>query len=757
MTSFTLPGRVALAALVVFVAGAGDVVRSDPGESKFHEAYYLENAEGDWSGAAKLYEQVAGDRKASMTLRAEAAARLAACREEVACRDFARLMPPDALAYVELNHPGRQIEKLLDQLGLLADVNQVFEAGQRRVAVSPTLLREGLGLGGVAVAITGFDPQAQQPSGVVVLHPGDLGVIRGLLETGLPAGANVVEPVGGYATFDVEGEALVTLTSRLVIASTDRAEIEGVVKRLAGKNIESLADNPAMMDMIKGRGDALLTFFVNAKPLIPMIKGIVAAEGGEQELAMAQALLDLDSLNSISGHFGVSDDGLSLDIALRLDEGHRNLVYNLLRTPALNPETLACVPAGAAVVVLGALNRADSSYDASSADDEGHPVVTALDIGREFFANITGLALFVLSPEDGRSEGASPVPDIGLVLTVNDPSQSEALWLQTLGVASLAAGGGGVEGSPVEIEGVSTRRFQLPVGITIHFAVMGNDVLIASSESAVARSIAAKRGGKSMAKDEAFAASLKRLSPDATKAVLVHAGRSAAVAKRFMPPGEAAQIAPIIAVLSGTVVSMVTEHSDNELRFTAVVSGVPDVGDLVAYAITQEALQQEKQGELRRAMRSEDWETANAVLETQLRENPGDLDALRKKFNVVAIGQKDRKAAIACGEDFLEAAHDSATALNNFAWALLTDDDYGGEYDKLALKISARSNGLTEHGNWMFVDTLALAMFRTGDVGEAVELEKKAIELCGTCGGLGELKNVLAGFEAGTRDAGTGG
>ena len=252
MMSFTLPGRVALIALVVFIVGSGDVVRSDPGESKFHEAYFLENAEGDWSGAATLYEEVVGDRQASKALRSGAAARLAACREELACRDFASLMPPDALAYIELNRPGRQIEKLLDQLGLLGEFDHTLEAGQRRLAVSPVLLREGLGLGGIAIAITGFDPQAEKPTGVIVLHPGDLKIIRGLLETGLPAGANVVEPIGGYATFDVEGEALVTLTSRLVIASADRAEIEGVVKRLSGKKMESLASNPAVKDAIKG-------------------------------------------------------------------------------------------------------------------------------------------------------------------------------------------------------------------------------------------------------------------------------------------------------------------------------------------------------------------------------------------------------------------------------------------------------------------------------------------------------------------------
>ena len=87
------------------------------GEAKFYEAYYLEQVQGDWSAAAKLYEKVASDRRAPEEMRSQAKARLVACREELAAGDFARLMPPDALAYVEVNHPGDQITRLLGSLG----------------------------------------------------------------------------------------------------------------------------------------------------------------------------------------------------------------------------------------------------------------------------------------------------------------------------------------------------------------------------------------------------------------------------------------------------------------------------------------------------------------------------------------------------------------------------------------------------------------------------------------------------------------
>jgi len=105
-----------------------------------------------------------------------------------------------------------------------------------------------------------------------------------------------------------------------------------------------------------------------------------------------------------------------------------------------------------------------------------------------------------------------------------------------------------------------------------------------------------------------------------------------------------------------------------------------------------------------------------------------------------------REAARACAKAFLERAHDKATALNNFAWALLTEDQYDDAYTGLALKMSERSNELTKYENWAFLDTLALAKFKSGDAKTAVELEKKAIEHCGGRG-KAELEKALAKFE----------
>ena len=90
-------------------------------KSKFYKAYYLEHAEGDLTAAEALYKDVAKDRKADAATRAKADARLGVVAEELASADFARLMPPNHLAYLEITKPGDQLLKLLNHLGLTSD------------------------------------------------------------------------------------------------------------------------------------------------------------------------------------------------------------------------------------------------------------------------------------------------------------------------------------------------------------------------------------------------------------------------------------------------------------------------------------------------------------------------------------------------------------------------------------------------------------------------------------------------------------
>lgn len=386
-----------LAAALVALAAAGSAASGQTPAQRLHEAFYLEQTKGDFAAAAKLYAQVVETGAAPAELRSEAKGRLAACQEELAATDFARLLPPEPLAFVELNRPGERLGKLLEKLGLLAAPGGPPPApGQNRLAISPQVVNALLGVRGCAVAITGFDPTRQQPMGVAVLHPGDVELIRGLIETALPVQSDVVDPIDGHPTYRVEG-IYVTLTKRLVIAATSPAEIEAVLERTKDPGAPSLAANPELADVLGQRGGALLFFCLNPKPLMPLVNVMMAGAAQSREVALVRALLDPESFRSLTGRFDLSDQGVLLQMTLRLDREHRNLVYNFLRRPAIDPATLRGVPAGSAALLALAMNPAPAKYATpAGAAEQGPPIVTALDIGRELFANINGIAVCLM-------------------------------------------------------------------------------------------------------------------------------------------------------------------------------------------------------------------------------------------------------------------------------------------------------------------------------------------------------------------------
>lgn len=735
-------------ALLITLLAAAPSVQAQSAEYKFYQAYYLEHADGDVAAAARVYEQVASDRRADSELRAKAKSSGEACQEELATTDFAALVPPNTLVYAELNRPGAQLNQLLQMLGLLREDGSFADDSQHKFAISPELARELLGVRGAAVALTGFDMAAEKPAGVAILHPGNIAVIRGLIETALPAAAAPVESIEGFPTYNIEDEVFVTVTRRLVLVSTQREEIENVIWRLKGEETESLASNPQLADVVRDRGDGLLFFCVNFQPVLPLLNAGMAAAGTQsQELAMAQALLDLNSLRTLTGHMGVNDQGLFLDVTLRLDEENRNLVFQFLRMPAIDRDTLRGIPAGVAGFMAGALNEAEHIERLALPPTAENQPMTMLDIGREIFANVISFAIFAV-PDAGEMAGEQPIPGAAAIVTVHDPARSTALWGEMLGVASLASGGGTLDGMKTDIDGVETRRYVFPEGVSVYFASVGNDMLISPSKKAIARSIATLRGGKSIVDDPAFAGGLKRMGENATFALFAHPGRCIDMARPFMNPNELKEVEPIIELMTDTVASLVMEHSKDTFRFNATVTGLPDIGPFVTRMIEQERTREARGRQLRKAKARGDWDKALDIIRSAREQNPENVDLVWKEFKILAAGKGDREAAASVGKQLLKALHEDATSLNNYAWALLTEDDFAGKYDELALKMSQRSNELTSHKKWMFIDTLGLALFKTGDVDAAIETQKKAVALCGESPRREEVEAALHKFEA---------
>lgn len=122
---------------------------------------------------------------------------------------------------------------------------------------------------------------------------------------------------------------------------------------------------------------------------------------------------------------------------------------------------------------------------------------------------------------------------------------------------------------------------------------------------------------------------------------------------------------------------------------------------------------------------------------------------LETKFHVLAVCKRDLPAAAKIGEYLVQKAGEDTALLNGFAWTLLTEESLSGQFDRLALAAAEKCCQISGGKNWMFLDTLALAKFENGQAAEAVELEKKAIELCPDEGPKVVLREALQRFEAG--------
>lgn len=688
----------------------------------FHRAYYLQNETGDLEAALELYLEVAEDRRAPAELREEALGRAQAIGEDLAASDFTQLVPRDVLLYAELSRPGEQLSLLLDQLGLLGEAGQ---PGASAFGISPLLVDGLLGMRGAAIAVTEVDLEGGEPNGVLILHPGDLDVVRGLIETAVPAGGTGAEPIGGHPTWTLDGEVYVTLTSRLMIASPDADQIAQVVERMTGGGGPSLAENDALASVLDRRDEALLTFCINAEPILPFFEGMLAEQARhDPEAALALAFLDPGSLRSVSGHLGVDEDGVNVELALELARGHRSLAFDLMRLPSVERETLALVPEGSAFFVALGLNP-EGPVAPILRNSEGRPLVSFMDFGRELFGNLTDVVVYGL-PSDPQA--GLPIPDLAVVMKVNDVERSEALWDFVLGCVGGAAGGS-MEPTSVRIAGQDVDRYSVE-GIPLYLATGPDSVVISPSRTAVQRALEAGHG-RSVLDDATYANHLGPMTEGHTLVAMANVGRCVELAAGLSGPRDAQEMAPIAALCRDTMVSVGLEHTETRLALHARVESIPDVSLLVAEALHGSG---RPVGEPSRR---------RLVAEAAA---PRPAEDLRDRFAELALsGQHD--AAREVGRAIFDAQMDDANALNDFAWTLATAEPYAGNYLDLALPMSERANELTDYQSWYYVDTLAHCYFSLGEVKEAVRLERLAVELAGNDPRGDEARKALARFE----------
>lgn len=697
----------------------------------FHRAYYLEHEKGDLDAAMELYRKAVKSGSLSGTERAEIEAHMAACAEEIATVDLSQLMPADTIVYAELNDPGSQLESLMEQLGLLQGTDSAGD-----IAVSPHLVRAALGLKGAAVAVTRVDPSAGMPGGVMILHPGDMEAVRGLIETALPAGGRSVDPIAGQPTFLIENIVYVTMGSRLILASTERQLIEDSLRRVAGDRSDSLAANTDLASAFSGHQDDLAFFCANAEPILPLLDGAIGAISREsQEAAMAIQFLDPESLRTVSGGLTVNGDGLSLDVGLSLEEGHKNIVFNLMRMPHVSKSTFDLVPSGAAAFLATSLNERNSGGTGVT-DSEGQPVVTFMDLGREVFGNLVDVAVFAL-PSMSEGPDGMVIPDAALAMSVNDPERSKAIWRLVLGAAQGATEAGSNMRARPSRAGDHVERFRIE-GVDVFLYSHGDRLVLSPSLQAIEAALAAAKG-ENLHQDPVFAGLAQETLQDHTSVLGVSIGRIAQVARQVLPASELEEVGPILELLSETSMVATTRHSDTELRWAASLTGLPNVGPLVDQFVQAELhggaplrIEQPTRGQsMALAVHEADHDHAavHSASHAEGRNVGHSASRSSTKSHFEALLAEGNVEAAGALLPLLAAKLDgNAMGVNDFVWELISSDSGKGLAPDL-LPIIQSAADATHGENWYILDTLGHVQFAAGDMGAAIKTERSAVQL----------------------------
>lgn len=642
------PSRSSGLALAVALAGllAQRGAAQDAAESHFQRGYYLQTLKSDPAGAAKAFEQVLADPAATAEMKTDAQTRLAQCREDLAAADLAQLLPADALAYIEVNRPGAHVGNLIRMFGLMGDPAAGAKVtGERPAtpqggdgsgiplapgfqvpsdfAVSPALVRELEKVRGIAAAITSVD-QRGIPDGVAVIHPGESDLLRGLAETSIQF-VQRGDAIDGFKTYQIENEVWLVQTARLFVVARTRDQAAAAVTRLKNGGAESLASHARFAKLAADRKDALAFAYVAGDQIAPLM----IAHGAFTEAMIARSVVDLDKLESLTATVKTTSDGIEVQAKAVMGEGHRNLAYALIRTAPATRRTLAHVPSGAAAVGILGLNPATKT-PAEPVVPPGEPrYVTAMDLGREVFANIEEISVFVTPA--ANPEARTPIPEVGVVFGVKDPEQSQALWDQLLALPSMFGAPLTSPPTDVTIEGAKGRQFRFPYIPPIVLVAQKDRTFLAGTHGAVAASLRVAAGKQdSLAKDPQLKALVDALPEHTSKGAVVHIGRAmrmaAPLAGRDMP----AEVGLSMSVLDNLTLSFVTDEQPTQFAVRAQAKGMPDVAQLVKIAARFEESHRSRIVEAQRQIEAARADAARADAEIRsIRERQAELDATR--------------------------------------------------------------------------------------------------------------------------------
>jgi tetratricopeptide (TPR) repeat protein len=619
--------------------GGGD----KPASVLMQEALYAEEIQGDLNGAIKIYEQIIKSSTAQRSNIAEAMYREGMCYmklqnekqaqeifrtlvanysdqtniiskvkpllEDLGNADPAALMPPDTLWYAELGSPGRQVETILKMLegtplenplaaiggnntGSSWSSNQMGPAQMIAALLNPNMMAEFKKIRGMGVGIMGI-PQNDAPPAIVVLFPGKSDALKGLLTMVLTMAGKPMESIEGMQTVNIQDGGVAVYDENVVIFASPKAYAAGQlvwsVKQYKGlTNEPTLASSNKSFAKVskKAREENVLTIWMDADRIFTGLKQIFPEGQMPIQLRMAEGSIDMQNIDDITAFLSLKVNEIAVEATIAFKEGYNSLGYAMLRTPSLSKAGFQAVPSGAVGLISLALGEAESAQ--AQALSQRIQNMTGLEIGKEIFANIEQVTLFVLPAGNSVAQTDMKVPpiitSIGLAITSRDPEQTRQILTKLLSAAKLAAAEATTE---VSVATAGKYQIDLVEGQKL-YGYMDQDnktnvlslspVVVEASESAIKNQQSVLTAGP-------LQGPLNNISPSTSKLILVNVGGALQIAQTNMGSmaGEG-NIKDIFTQLAAscnkTYIKFRTEEKENNFDIRAELSGIPPINNI---------------------------------------------------------------------------------------------------------------------------------------------------------------------------------
>jgi hypothetical protein len=121
---------------------------------------------------------------------------------------------------------------------------------------------------------------------------------------------------------------------------------------------------------------------------------------------------------------------------------------------------------------------------------------------------------------------------------------------------------------------------------------------------------------------------------------------------------------------------------------------------------------------------------------------------LFKKYAVAVGANGDKEKAAELGKQLGELKLQDAQTLNEFAWAILTDESIKQRDLPLATQLAKAAVDASGAKNSAVLDTYARALFDSGKIADAVDFQKQAVAAAGDDDGKSDLEATLKKYEA---------